>query len=373
MLKNLYGQKRVACTQTELDVILTRHERFAASKGGVRAQLGMADISGLNLSRRSLCEADFSGAALVGASLFGANLRRASFYCADLQRADLRYANLQHADLRGASLRGANLSFARMDNADLRVAMMMFVSPAGISVVDRNAPKGEQPHGVDFSNCSMKGVSFGNAKLDGANFSGALLQGASFRGAKLANVKFEGAVLTGVNLGELIVPPEALKGCITDVTPEATSKFEVLRAKLEAHQKWIVSGGKLGSNCVLDGEDLRPLQELVVSRPLCAISARNTIAVGLNFSGCQLQAARFDGADLRDVDFSAADLRGASFRGARIAHARFDKADLRCLRLESGQVRIVDLSDALGAREQFNTALLDRPVSDLGLATAPTT
>jgi uncharacterized protein YjbI with pentapeptide repeats len=367
MLKNLHGEKRVAKTQAELNVVLAQHELFAASRGGRRAQLGMADLSGLNLANRTLNEADFAGASLEGASLFGATLVRTSFYCSDLRKSDLRYANLLYADMRGATFRGANLSFARMDHADLRVAMMMFVSPIGISMVDRNEPAGSPMHGVDFTNCSLKNVSFGNAKLDGANFSGALLQGANFRGAKLDNVTFEGAVMTGVNLAGTVLPPEALKGCVTDVTPQARAKFDELRAKLEAHQQWIVSAGKQGSQGVLDGEDIRPLQKLVVSRPLSAISARDVIAVGLNFSGCQLQAARFDGADLRDADFTGADLRGASFKNAKIAHARFANADLRNLQLENGKIRRVDFAGALGSQEQFEQARLQSRVSDLGL------
>ena len=214
----------------------------------------------------------------------------------------------------------------------------------------------------------MKNVSFGNAKLDGANFSGALLQGANFRGAKLKDICFEGAVMTGVDLQDLAgLPAEALKGCVSDVTAEAKAKFEALRARLEAHQQWIVSGGKQGSHGVLDGEDIRPLQQFVVSRPLSAISARNVTAVGLNVSGCRLQAARFDGADLRDADFSGADLRGASFKGAKISHARFEGANLKRLRLENGCVRPVDFNEALGAREQLDKAILDASAADLGL------
>jgi uncharacterized protein YjbI with pentapeptide repeats len=97
------------------------------------------------------------------------------------------------------------------------------------------------------------------------------------------------------------------------------------------------------------------------------LSAKNAIAIGLNFSGCQLQGARLDGADLRDADFTGADLRGASFRGANISHARFGKADMRSLPLINGQVRAVDFTDATGLEEQFATCQLDGDVSMLGL------
>lgn len=367
MLKNLYGQQRVARTQAELNKLLDSHERFVASRGGARAKLGMADLSGLDLAKRMLKEIDFAGSSLVDASLFGSNFRNASFYCTDLQRADLRNTDLQYADLRGASLKGANLSGAKLDNADLRAAMMMFMSPEGISIIDRAA---NGPQGVDFSNCSLKKASFGNAKLDGANFNGALLQGADFKSARLSNASFKGAVLTGVNVKDLNISPEDLQTCVTDVTPQTVARFDELRGRLDAHQQWIVSGGTQGTHCILDGEDIRLLQKLVVGRPLTGLSAKNAIAISLNFAGCQLQGARLDGADLRDADFTGADLRGASFRGANISHACFDKADMRSLPLISGQTRGVDFTDAIGSEDQFATCQLDDPTAALGLRAA---
>lgn len=369
VLKNLYGEKRVERTQQEVNAILDSHERFVAYRGGKRAQLGLTTLSDFTFANRNLKEADFAGAALIGASFYGSNLERASFYCADLQHSDLRKTNMQFADLRGASLKGADLSHANLDNADLRAAMMMFITPDGkSSILDRKAGSG--PQGVDFSNCSLKKATFGNAKLDDAKFDGALLQGAVFKGARLANASFAGAVLTGVNLKELNVPPEALKDCVTDVSPETIKAFDQMRARLDGHQEWIVSGGAQGKHCVFDGEDMRLLTKLVVGRPLTGLSARGAIAIGLNFSGCQLQGARFDGTDLRDCDFTGADLRGASFRDAKISHARFDKADIRNLLLNSGNTRPTDFTGAQVTNDQFAAALREEGAI-LGLAGQP--
>jgi uncharacterized protein YjbI with pentapeptide repeats len=368
MLKNLYGETRFARTQEELNAILASHERYVTYRGGMRAQLAHAELDGLNLANRNLTEADFSGASLVGATLFGSNLERASLYCADLRECNLQSAKLVRADLRGASFRGARLSRAVLDNADLRSAMMMYVGADGISVVDRerHADK-SKPASVDFSNCSMKSVSFGSAKLDGANFTGAILQGANFRGAKLTNVTFKNAVLTGVNLKDLQVPPEAMEGCVTDISPDAEAKFDQLKAKLDAHQLWAASGGAKGSPANLDGEDLRPLQGLLVGRSLTGISARRAMAVGLDFSGTHLQAAKFDGADLRDTNFSNADLRGASMRAAKLIHAKFDRANLGRLSLTNGSSLAPDLSDADATEEQFLLASLEDTIFALGL------
>ena len=366
MLKNLYGDKRVARSQVELNAILSSHERYVASRGGARAQLAHALLDGLLLANRNLKEADFSGASLVGASLHGSNLEYASLYCADLRDCDLRSTRLTRADLRGASFRGARLSHAVLDNADLRAAMMMYVGDGGVSVVDR-AAQGSAT-GVDFSNCSMKGASFGNARLDGANFNGALLTGASFKNARLANASFKNAVLTGVSLKELDVPADAIAGSVTDVTPEAAAKFERLKQLLDAHQQWIAGGGSAGAPANFDNQDLRPLHKLLIGRPLGGLSARGAICIGLDFSGCQLQAAKLDGADLRDADFTDADLRGASLRGARLAHARFERTNLGRLALSNGTFLAPDLREVDAVEEQFHRATLEDRLADLGLA-----
>ncbi len=371
MLKNLYGEPRAPRTQQELNVILLAHERYVSFRGGSRAQLAHAELDGLVLANRNLAEADFSGASLVGASLYGSNLERASLYCADLRDCNLQSAMLARADLRGASFKGAKLSYAVLDNADLRAAMMMYVGPGGVSLVDRErAGGGEGATGVDFSNCSMKGVSFGNAKLDGANFTDAILHGANFKNARLTNVTFRNAVLTGVNLAELQVPPEAIAGCVGDITPQAAARFETLKARLEAHQIWVTSFGAQGAPANFEGEDLRPLQGLLVGRSLAGLCARNAVCVGLDFSGSQLQAAKLDGADLRDANFSNADLRGVSLRTAKLTHARFGNSNLGRLPLTNGTSLAPDLSGADASEDQFRGAMFDDKLASLGFVPA---
>jgi uncharacterized protein YjbI with pentapeptide repeats len=353
-LNNLYDNNRTPLEQPELNLVLAAHERFVSSRGGKRAQLTHKKLDGLNLANRVLTDADFSGSSLVGATLYGSNLQRASFYCADLRDANLQSANLFRADLRGASFRGANLSLAVLDGADLRAARMMVMGPDGAMITDH-----EGEGGVDFSNCSLKNVSFGNAKLDDANFTGAILDGAKFGGAKLANAKFHGAILTGVNLKDLGASPAALEGCVMDISPAALARAEVLKTAIAKHERWIQNDGVSGSPTVLDREDLRALKEYFPGRQLTGISARQAMAVGVNFSGCRMQAAKFDGADLRGANLSGCDLRGASFRGANLAHARLDKARLGPLKLASGNEMAMDLEGMIAAQSQFTDAILD--------------
>jgi uncharacterized protein YjbI with pentapeptide repeats len=174
----------------------------------------------------------------------------------------------------------------------------------------------------------------------------------------------------GVDLNELGVPPEALKDCVLDVSAQALAKSADLKTRLDAHHKWVATEGKLGTAAVLDGEDLRPLRKEFAGRSLIGLSARQAVAIGISFAGCQLQGAKFDGADLRDADFADTDLSGASLKGAKLGHARFDRANLRNLQLLSGEVARPDLTGADAAEEQFQGAHLDENVSALGLSEA---
>jgi uncharacterized protein YjbI with pentapeptide repeats len=210
--------------------------------------------------------------------------------------------------------------------------------------------------GVDFSNCSMKGVSFGNAKLDGANFTGALLHGASFKNANITNAVFKGAVLTGVNLDDLKLPPESLEGVVRDISPEALARVSEHKAALEGHERWVASAGKEGGPAALDGADLRALQTLLSGRKLTGLLARKAIAIEMDFSGSELQAAKFDGADLRGANFSKADLRGVSFKGAKLAHARLDGANLGPLKLGDNMLA-AELTDAEVGEQQLQAAI----------------
>ncbi|MDP5018508.1 pentapeptide repeat-containing protein [Anabaena sp. UHCC 0187] len=88
-------------------------EEYTAGKRDFeRAELGDADLQGLDLKG-----ADFSYADLSTANLSSTNLRGC-----DLSFADLNEANLENADLRGAMLFSANLRNANLQGTHLEKA-----------------------------------------------------------------------------------------------------------------------------------------------------------------------------------------------------------------------------------------------------------
>jgi uncharacterized protein YjbI with pentapeptide repeats len=364
MLRAQSRDQRKVLTQGDLNAILMAGTRaFGGARNGSRVQLSRTKLDGLDLSNRNLTEADMSEASLISAVAFGSDFTRANLHCADLRDCDLSNTKLVRAEMRGAMVCGANLEFATLDGADLRATTVAYRGPGAAA----REKEGETSVSVDFSNASLKGASLGHAQLDGASFAGALLQGANFKNARLTNVSFRNAVLTGVNLADLDVPPEALEGAITDVSEEVVVRAKTIALMLDAHQLCITSGGRKGARAVLDNEDLRPIANLLMGRPLTGLSARRVLGIGLDFSGCQLQGARFDGADLRECDFSHADLRGASFRHAKLAHANFDHADLNSLRLADGSDLAPDFTGATATKSRLFSSILDDNVAALSL------
>lgn len=363
MPKRVFSDHGKALRQQELNTALKAHERVVNFQGGgAQAALAGTKLDGLVLANRNLAGADFSFASLVGTIAVGSKFDHADFRCADLSNSNFSSASLLRADLRGATICHAKFVFAKLDGADLRASTVQHRG----SGTARNT-KFSKSMRVDFSNASLKGASFGHARLDDVNFSGAILHGASFKNVQFSNVDFTNAIITGIDLSELAVPPEALEGCVTDVSPQAAAKADMLAAKLVAHQLCIASGGATGAPAVFDGEDLRALPDLLAGGTFTGLSARNANAIGIDFSGCELQGARFDGADLRECKFSNADLRGASFRGAKLAHAEFGNANLGCLYLPNGKTLAPDFTGTDAIDSQFFNANIESNVLAPGL------
>ena len=332
--------------------------------------LRFARLPGLDLSRRRLCDAEFTGAVLRGAGLWGSDLERASFYCADLRGCNFTEANLRRADLRGASLAGATLNRAVLDGADMRSAALAF-SDAQVRALmlgreAANTPEdadiawgvgldpdleGRRPGGfdgcsVEFTNASMRGASLCDANLKGADFSGAILEGANFRGAKLEGAVFKDAVLTLVRLEELPLSREQLQSCVLEPDEAAMARRDLLLGMLDRAALWVQSAGRRGAPAVMNDEDLRVLGPAFSGATLTAMEARRACGVDVDFSGCGLQGACFDQAELRGAGFEGADLRGASFRDAKLSHARFKGAQFGALELSGGRRHAANFTGA---------------------------
>jgi uncharacterized protein YjbI with pentapeptide repeats len=64
------GQEHKRLTQHDVDVICAKHDRlWSARMGGARAVFAFCDLSGLSVTGRNLCDADFTGALMVGCDM----------------------------------------------------------------------------------------------------------------------------------------------------------------------------------------------------------------------------------------------------------------------------------------------------------------
>ena len=288
-------------------------------------------------------DADFTGANLRGALFAGCHMERAALHCADLTGADFRAANLRRADLRGAVLAGAALNGAVLDQADMRAAYIAVPDANGcLQILPRRPgrPSGlpnDNDAGADFTNCAMRGVRLCSANLKGANFTGAVLEAADFTGAKVTGAVFHDAVLTGLAGAQPALseeqPPRLRYSTRTTWRCMAARAGAALGRLQQAHAEWArASGGAAQGEPGRAGRrgSAPPGRRAFRARWLASgfFGQRRARAIGLDFSGAQLQGAVFDSADLRGAVFEGADLRGASFRGARLSHARFSRADL---------------------------------------------
>jgi uncharacterized protein YjbI with pentapeptide repeats len=335
----------------ELDRILVDHISFLNNaRGGKRAILSSLQLGRMDLSNCQLAKAEICGAILTGATLKFANFSQATLYCSEMCNVDGRFANFSQADMRGVTLNGSNLSHARLDGADFRSGRLMKSGSSGVpeAVIDRNG----SATGVDFSYCSLNGATFEGADLKDANFTGAVIVGTKFKGARMAGVKLNGAILTDVDLSEMHLPPDAFTGCVLPPTRQAIDAKQQVLFRLTAHNSWVESDARRGACAVLDGMDLRPVATVIGKYKLTAISARQAIAAGVDFSCTELQGANFEGADLRGANFEGADLRGVRFQGALVHHARFLGADMRPLQLKSGEILPCDLTDTAFGEQQ---------------------
>jgi hypothetical protein len=88
-------------------------------------EYGRVELSGANLYRADLSQANLLGSNLASANLFRASLFEANLVSTILRGADLGRADLQRANLAGANLVGANLKGAFLSRANLEQALIV--------------------------------------------------------------------------------------------------------------------------------------------------------------------------------------------------------------------------------------------------------
>ena len=125
------------------------------------------DLSGADLSRKQLVNADLQAANLVGANLSGTNLTNAKLGGANLTGANLASTNLTGAVLQAASLIDVNFMSTNLTRTDLSYANL--VNTNFRSAILAQTELG----GANLALADFTGVNLTTASLTNANLSGA--------------------------------------------------------------------------------------------------------------------------------------------------------------------------------------------------------
>lgn len=177
-----------------------------------KRRLRYANFTGLRLFSADLRNTDLQGARLKGAELEGARLDKANLQGANLEKARLRATHLDGAQFQGAILDSAEMQGSQVAESRLDAAVSLEADlPAphfeGASL--RNAQlQGAQLHGAQFQGARLDGAQLQGAHLDEAQFQGARLdhahlQAVSFNGAQFQGARFTGAVLSTNSLRQI--------------------------------------------------------------------------------------------------------------------------------------------------------------------------
>lgn len=126
------------------------------------------DLSGADLSRKQLVNADLQAANLVGANLTGTNLTNAKLSGANLTGATLNNTNLTQAVLQAASLIDVNFASTNLTRTDLSYANLV---------------------NTNFRSAILNKTDFGGANLALADFTGSNVSPTSLTSANLAGTK----------------------------------------------------------------------------------------------------------------------------------------------------------------------------------------
>ena len=144
--------------------------------------------------------ANLKGAYLRGIYIIRASTNYTNFFNVDLSGANLKRINLQDADLSGANLSGANLKRANLSIADFRYANLSGANLSNAVLSDAN-----------FFNADLSGANLTDTNLSRANLRSANLSNANLVTANLSNAVLSGANLSGARIGQTLFGDQNLR------------------------------------------------------------------------------------------------------------------------------------------------------------------
>ena len=312
-------------TEEEIAAInneLVLHGKWVRRVGGRRADLSFRNLSGLALKKLRLNGCKFTGANLHGANLTESDLSGADLFGADLEGADLTSTNLTGADFRGANLHKAILTHSILRGADFRVGKTQPGQDGTTRLTEaklNNAVLCES----NLAGCDLSGSDLAEADFKGADLSRAVLVGAELEGANFADTKFGGTVVELSRLSPTQLANATAKGGVVEAEYPELPAAEA-RAAVDAHRRWIESGGAQGKR--LDLEGVRLSGDLFAGRDLSGARLRRCSLKGASFAGAQMNMADLSYSDMREAVLEEGSFRGTNFRRVNLGRGHLAAA-----------------------------------------------
>lgn len=350
-------------TQGQLDELVTLHENFILGRrGGRRALIKRADLSGLSISFKNMRGADFSGCYMRNMDLTNTSFQEATLYACDISYSNLSNTSFNRADLRGTRIENANMAGVDLERADLRGGALTsngeYAKPQPVNFRGANLTGARMVESLafnaDFSDAIMTNTNFKGADLRGVRFMGADLTGSNLEGVRMEGANLTNTILTGSSLAFLKRLNVDISRAITDenVGPSVSDLTTPLAKLIAEHQKWVETSGREGRQLNLTGYDLREIGTLKTQK-LTALKAPFAKFFGMDLYRVELQSAHLEGADFRRCGLDEADFRAANLQGARFSHASMRGINCMPLLFANGDVRRLSATDMSRAELRY--------------------
>ncbi|MCJ2541720.1 pentapeptide repeat-containing protein [Thermostichus vulcanus] len=287
-----------------------------------------ADLSGMDLSKVCLEEANLSYACLKNTHLKADLLKRANLFGADLSRAKLTANSIYYINLRKVII---------SDSTQLGDAYTLLWQVFNTDVTGRDLTAIQVNEGFDLSGLNLSETNLRQRRLDGVNLAGTNLRNANLSETWLRKANLKDCILSGANLKRANLEFANLAG--TDLTGailwHANLKFAHISSTTKLDPKWklvweLVNFGEMGRDLTgkdLSGANLKSAQ--LKSAVLRNANLRGALLSGADLTGADLRENNLRGADLSHAHLVGADLEGSVLRGANLHGARFDGANLK--------------------------------------------
>jgi len=224
----------------DIDWLMQEHNWITSDGPGLHIDLRQANMTGIDLSGRTLRFAQFEGATMYQANLTGADLFYAHFTGTDLREvqaqgiilnmarmrgarlnrgnfagAQIKQAWLPEADLSLANFDGADMSGTRLNDADLHESSLVGVKLTW-ALLQKADLRAATLTGADLRSSHMEQAELGDANLQDANLEGAWATDAACFGTDLRRTNLRGVRFQGVQLGGALLAGAQLT--LTDLT-----------------------------------------------------------------------------------------------------------------------------------------------------------